>query len=185
MATFYLDIETTGLDPSKDKIITIQFLELDRYTGDVAGELVILKEWESSEKEIISQFIEKSNILHEYDFSFVPIGYNLGFEHNFLKARSELNGLPSLDILHCPFIDLRAVGILMNYGQFKGSRLSDITGKKGTGILIPGWYSNKEYDKILDYIKNETEEFIKFNRWLYKRMPGLLDELRGHMGDDS
>ena len=185
MATFYLDIETTGLEPSKDKIITIQFQELDRYTGDAIGELVILKEWESSEKEIIAKFIELSGILDDYDFSFVPIGYNLGFEHNFLKARSELNGLPSLDILHCPFIDLRAVGILMNYGQFKGSRLSDITGKKGTGILIPGWYSNKEYDKILDYIKNETEEFIKFNRWLYKRMPSLLAELRGHMGDDS
>ena len=100
MATFYIDIETTGLDPEKDKIITIQFQELDRYTGDATGELIILKEWESSEKEIISQFIEKSNILDDYDFSFVPIGYNLGFEHNFLKARSEINNLPSLDILH-------------------------------------------------------------------------------------
>jgi len=147
--------------------------------------LTILKEWESSEKEIISQFIEKSNILHDYDFSFVPIGYNLGFEHNFLKLRSEINNLPSLDILHCPFIDLRAIGILMNGGQFKGSALSDITGKKGTGKLIPGWYENKEYDKILDYIKNETEEFIKFNKWLYKKMPSLLAELRSHTGNNS
>ena len=184
MATFYLDIETTGLDPSKDKIITIQFQELDRYTGDAIGELVILKEWESSEKEIISQFIEKSNILNDYDFSFVPIGYNLGFEHNFLKTRSEINGLSSLDILDCPSIDLRAIGILMNKGQFKGSKLSDMTGKKGSGSSIPGWYENKEYEKIIDYIKNEAEEFIKFNKWLYKRMPSLLSELRGHMGED-
>src|SRR3989344_9653886 len=181
MATFYLDIETTGLDSEKDKIITIQFQELDRYTGDATGELVILKEWESSEKEIISQFIEKSNILDDYDFSFVPIGYNLGFEHNFLKARSELNGLPSLDILHCPFIDLRAIGILMKSGQFKGSGLSDLTDKKGTGVLIPGWYKNKEYDKIIEYIKKETEEFIKFNKWLYKKMPDLMPEMRREM----
>ena len=181
MATFYLDIETTGLDPKKDKIITIQFQELDRYTGDAIGELTILKEWESSEKEIISQFTEKSNILHEYDFSFVPVGYNLGFEHDFIKIRSELNGLPSLDILHCPFIDLRAIGILMNQGQFKGSGLSDLTNKKGIGMQIPGWYERKEYDKIIDYIENETEEFIKFNMWLYVKMPSLLPELKQDM----
>src|SRR3989344_1297533 len=61
------------------------------------------------------------------------------------------------------------IALLLNAGQFKGSRLSDVTGKKGTGILIPGWYNNKEYEKIIDYIKNETEEFIKFNKWLYKK----------------
>ena len=73
MGTFYLDVETTGLDPAKDRIITIQFQELDRYTGEAVGELVILKEWESSEKEILKEFIEKSGILDSYDFSFVPI----------------------------------------------------------------------------------------------------------------
>ena len=183
MTTFYLDIETTGLDPKKDKIITIQFQELDRYTGKAIGELTILKEWESSEKEILEEFISKTNILDSYDFSFVPIGYNLGFEHDFIKIRSELNGLPSLDILHCPFIDLRAIGILMNAGQFRGSGLSDITNKKGCGIQIPIWYENKEYDQIIDYIENETEEFVKFNMWLYKKMPSLLPELKKEMGD--
>ena len=184
MGNFYLDIETTGLNPKEDKIVTIQFQELDRYTGEAIGELVILKEWESSEKEILQEFIEKSGILDEYDFSFVPIGYNFQFEHNFLKSRSEINGLPSLDILDCPFIDLRAIGILMNKGQFKGSKLSDITGKKGTGSAIPNWYKNKEYDKIIDYIKNETEEFIKFSTWLYKKMPELLPEMKKDMNED-
>ncbi len=181
MTTFYLDIETTGLDPAKDKIITIQFQELDRYTGEAIGKLIILKEWESSEKEIISQFIKKSGILEDYAFSFVPVGYNLSFEHNFLKLRSEINGLPSLDILNIPFIDLRAVGILLNDGQFKGSGLSDLTGKKGEGSKIPIFYQNKEYDKIIDYIKNETKEFIKFNKWLYKKMPTLLPEFKRDM----
>jgi len=183
MTSFYLDIETTGLDPAIDKIITIQFQELDRYTGEVVGKLIILKEWESSEKQIIKEFIEKSGIFEDYAFSFVPVGYNLGFEHNFLKIRSKINNLPSLDILNLPFIDLRAIGILMNGGQFKGSGLSNLTGKKGDGIQIPFFYQNKEYDKIIDYIKNETEEFIKFNKWLYKKMSTLLPEFKKDMDD--
>jgi len=44
MGQFYLDIETTGLDPLKDKILTMQYQELDRNTGEAKGELVILKE---------------------------------------------------------------------------------------------------------------------------------------------
>ncbi len=51
MAQHYLDIETTGLDPEIDQIITIQYQELDRNTGEAVGELTILKAWESSEKE--------------------------------------------------------------------------------------------------------------------------------------
>jgi len=179
--TSYLDIETTGLDPKTDKIITIQFQELNRYTGEAIGELVILKEWESSEKQIIEEFIRRSNILDSYDFSFVPVGYNLGFEHKFLKERSEINNLPSLDILNLPFIDLIAIGRLMNGGQFKGSGLSNLTGKQGNGNQIPDFYQNKEYDKIIDYIKNETEEFIKFNKWLYRKMPTLLPEFKRDM----
>ena len=81
MGQFYLDIETTGLNPAKDKIITIQFQELDRYSGEPIGELIILKEWESSEKEILKQFISKTDILTG-GFNFVPVGYNLNL---FLK----------------------------------------------------------------------------------------------------
>ena len=39
MGNFYLDIETTGLDPTKDKILTIQYQELDRNTGEAKWEL--------------------------------------------------------------------------------------------------------------------------------------------------
>jgi DNA polymerase III epsilon subunit-like protein len=33
MPQYYLDIETTGLDPEKDKIISIQLQPLGRFTG--------------------------------------------------------------------------------------------------------------------------------------------------------
>lgn len=177
MGQFYFDIETTGLDPSVDKIVSIQVQELDRNTGEKIGELIILKEWESSEKEILEKFIFGSGIF-DYSFNFIPVGYNLGFEHKFLMERTKINNLPVIDILTKPFIDLRVIGILMNRGEFKGSGLDKITGKKSDGSQLPIWYKERQFDKILDYVKVEAEEFIKLNVWLYKKMPQLLEEFK-------
>ena len=182
MGQFYLDIETTGLDPLKDKILTIQYQELDRNTGEPKGELVILKEWESSEEEIIRQFIRNTNVNDDYPFSFIAVGYNLTFEHNFLKQRARIHHLEEIDILNKPFVDLRAIGILMNNGEFKGSGLDKITGKEGTGKNVPMWYNNGEYELIIRYIQTETNEFIKFNKWLYKKMPEMLIEFKKDTG---
>ena len=59
---YYLDIETTGLDPFRGKIITIQYMELERNTAKPVSPLKILKEWESDEKTIIKKFISHSGI---------------------------------------------------------------------------------------------------------------------------
>ena len=59
---YYLDIETTGLDELHNKIITIQYMELERNTAKPAGPLKILKEWESDEKTILTEFISNSGI---------------------------------------------------------------------------------------------------------------------------
>ena len=40
---YYLDIETTGLNPFEHKIITIQYMELERNTAKPTGPLKILK----------------------------------------------------------------------------------------------------------------------------------------------
>ena len=88
MANYYLDIETTGLDEVESKITTIQYVELERGTGKQLGELTILKEWELGEKEMLSKFIDDSPISSKYDFDFIPVGYNLGFEHKFLLEKS-------------------------------------------------------------------------------------------------
>ena len=84
MTSYYLDIETTGLDEVKDKIITIQWAELERNTGKLIGDIHILKEWESDEKTMLDQFMQQTNIVSSYDFDFIPVGYNLKFEHKFI-----------------------------------------------------------------------------------------------------
>lgn len=178
MANYYLSIETTGLDPKKDKIITIQYQELDRTSGKPAGELIILKEWESSEKEIIEKFIISTKIKDSYPFTFVPVGYNLNFVSRFLKERTRINKIGELDILEKPFIDLRAFGIIMNKGEFKGSGLEKITGKEMDGKQIPAWFEKKEFDKIIKFIVIETNAFIELNKWLYREMPKFLERFQ-------
>jgi hypothetical protein len=174
MGNFYLDLETTGLDPAKDKIITIQFLEIDRNTAAKKGELRVLKEWESSERDILLQFIAESKIADPYPFTFVPVGYNLGFVHRFLRERCKANGLPPIGILDKPFIDLRPFGIVMNRGEFKGSGVDKITGKPHDSGAVPGWYGEKKYAEVENYVRKEADEFVAVCSWLYRELPGLL-----------
>jgi len=178
MTNYYLDIETTGLNPETSKIITIQFQELDGITGEAKGELVILKSWKSSEKDIIEKFIELTDICGDSVWNFIPHGYNLKFENDFLMKRAEFYGLQKIDILNRPSVDLHPIGIMMNNGNFKGSGLDKITGKIGTGMDVLEMYTFDAYDKIEEYIRKETQEYIKLYSWLKKRMPKLLQEFR-------
>jgi len=174
MPNFYLDIETTGLDPQNSKIITIQFAKLHDTTSQQIGELRILKEWESSEKEILKQFAIQSDITHSYPFSFISVGFNLQFEHNFFIQRCKANGMEPIDIFNKPHIDIKPFAVIMNNGQFKGSGLDKITGKPHGGGIVPQWYSERKYNEIEDYIKKEAAEFINLCVWLYKELPALL-----------
>ena len=173
---YYLDIETTGLDPLHSKIITIQYMELDRNTAKPIGPLKILKEWESDEKTILKRFIE--DFVPENDWAFVPIGFNLQFEHDFFWQRCISNGLRPVDILKGPFLDLKTVAVLMNKGEFKGASLHKMTNKPHGGGNIPQLYGEKKYAEIESYIKNETDEFSKFCIHLYAEMPRLLENMK-------
>jgi hypothetical protein len=173
----YLDIETTGLDPLHHKIITIQYMELERNTAKPVGPLKILKEWESDEKTILTKFISESGMTDKYTFTFVPVGFNLEFEHKFFWQRCMSNALQPVDILNRPFLDLKTVGVIMNKGEFKGSGLDKITNKPQSGKDIPRLYDEKNYGEIEKYIKIETESFCEWLAKLYVKLPKLRDEL--------
>ena len=171
----YLDIETTGLDPLQSKIITIQYMELERNTAKPVGPLKILKEWACDEETILKKFI--SDFVPENRWAFVPIGFNLGFEHKFFWQRCITNGLKPVDIFHGPFLDLKTIAVIMNNGEFKGASLHNITNKPHSGGNIPRLYAEKKYAEIESYIKKETEEFSNFCCSLYVKLPKLRDYL--------
>ncbi|MDD3126846.1 MAG: ribonuclease H-like domain-containing protein [Candidatus Izemoplasmatales bacterium] len=184
MSNYYLDIETTGLDPKIDSIITIQFQELDRF-GNPKGKLIILKSWESSEKEIVNHFIQIYKGNNSSPFNFIAVGFNLNFEHKFLKEKAKQYGFGDFEILDNPSIDLKSIGVLMNNGNFVGSGLDKISGKETDGKQVPEWHKNQEYDKIIEYVTMETKEFIRLYAWLCKEMPNCQKRFREELEDKS
>lgn len=176
MSHYYFDIETTGLNPLNDQILTIQYQELDRVKGSPKGPLKIHKIWDDSqsEKGIISEFAKE--ILQSDPFSFVPVGNNLVFDFKFLSAK--FTQYLSMDVdtlyfLNRPHIDLKHVLILINNGNFKGYH--QLLGKSGQGKMVPYWYSQEQYDKIIDYVTNEATSFTKMCTKLQKLLPNLFN----------
>jgi len=175
---YYFDIETTGLDSEKDKIITIQFQRIQG-NGSPNEELTILKAWdnENDEMKILSQVIPL--ITSPNPWKFVPVGNNLNFEFKFLlsKIQKYFDGQVHPLFFHSrPHIDLKHVMILLNGGRFKGYHL--FLNKIGTGMDVPNWYQNKEYSKILTYVELEARAFTNFyqsiQRLIFNRKSRML-----------
>ncbi len=159
----YFDIETTGLNPEVDQIITIQYQKIALDNGTPEEELKVLKSWSPGwdEKKIISEILPF--LMSQNPFQFVPVGNNLNFEFRFLATK--INKYFGMDLdagyFHSrPYIDLKPLMVLLNGGRFKGYHL--ILNKPNNGSNVPIWYENKEYDKILNYIDAEAVAFTRF-----------------------
>lgn len=170
-------METTGLDPEKDKIITIQTQRLVGRTGEPIDEIEILKEWESSEKEIIGKVMPL--LTCENPFNFIIVGKNLLFDFVFLSERAKKHGLKGLD-LRCVydrvFTDLKHALVMINEGNFRGY---DKILKKGkfSNAKIPQLYREGKYEEIINYITEEAKIFIDAYQKLRKKMPSLAKYL--------
>ncbi len=171
MPPYYFDIETTGLDPIHDHIITIQYQKIGLSSAKSEGPLTILKSWtdKNGEEGLIEKILPL--VMSENPFGFVPIGNNLNFEYKFLT--SKINQYKKLDIdigyfHNRPSLDLKSVMILLNGGRFKGYNL--ILNKAGSGSSVPQWYNNKEFDKIIEYVIDETISFTSFYNKIYNLM---------------
>ena len=152
-------METTGINFHKDEIITIQWQELG-FTGEPIGELTILKNWESSEKDILETFLPK---IQSNPFSFILVGKNLMFDFCFLSQKLNKYNLFEFDF-SCLYsrilIDLKPLLIIMNKGRVAGYNKIIPQTNPISGDQIPQLFKNKEYAKILGYIEDEANDFI-------------------------
>jgi len=170
---YYFDIETTGLDPNKDKIITFQYQELSQVSGIPLTKLIIAKEWDNDcSEEIILQWM-KELLIDSPFWSFIPVGNNLLFDFLFISARMGYYfGIDvSMQLINRPFVDIKHPLVLINGGHFRN--YSKMIGKGEVGSQIPVWYQKKQYDQIINYIEMEAEAFIRIYQILKRNMPAL------------
>jgi uncharacterized protein YprB with RNaseH-like and TPR domain len=173
----YFDIETTGLDPKRDKIITVQIQKLEGRTVEPIGKMEILKEWESSEKEILQKIMPL--LTCENPFDFIIVGKNLLFDFMFVSERAKKYHLKTMDLscLHDrAFLDLKHVLVLINDGRFRGYNDLLRMGKH-VNEDIPELYRRKRYREIAGYVRNESKTFIEAYRKLKREMPSLAKYL--------
>ena len=177
---YYFDIETIsrGERPQlTDPVLTIQYQLLYSDTGKPKGDLVILKSWDSSEKDILTRFYDvfipnpKSK---EETFSFVAVGAHLNFDLAVISKAWQRYGFDvSLEqvFYNHPYIDLKSTLVMMNNGNFTNAKLAKFGTKPALlSKQILTWYDNQSYADIEQYITDEAQAFIEFYMRLKKNM---------------
>lgn len=188
MSEMYFDVEVAYLDegvieklrsgvrtpspkPENCKIITAQYQILGD-DGKPQTPLRIFKEWESSEEDIIKKIASMINPQRLWEF--IPVGHNIYFDLGMLRGRAKQYGIEYTNWFiynDLPAIDIKHICIGMNAFQLKGSGMDKFTGKETSGLMVPVWYYDKDYAKIIDYIEKETKEFIEFYAKLKQKLP--------------
>ena len=174
MPAYYFAMEgyKTGekADPATDKLISIQYQKMDLTTGEPLGELTILREWESSEKEIVTSFYNEFFKPGIPFTRFIPVGMGLDYEYEMVIAKFKKYHLPPVTSYELyyrrPRFDMKAIIILLNDGRFNGARLDSFLAKKSEAGLVKGWYEKKEFKKIERSIRDEADGFFKLLQYL-------------------
>jgi len=140
--------------------------------GKPLEKLQILKEWELTEKNMLTKFLD----LFMDNWNFVPIGQNLHFDFNWLiqRAKIVLDKEIPYRWLFCekPYIDIKPILIIWNRGNFRMSGLHNLLDEED-GAKIAEWYRQRDYKQIIEYVTKEAETFIKVYQNLKAQIPKI------------
>ena len=163
---YFLSIETTGLDPGRDRLIAIQ------YTNMATNHTTILKAWETSEQQIIEQFVNNSGINSNNRWDFIPVGFMLSFADGFLKDKCRQYNMRPINLLDRPHLDMYTTGVLFNGNKFQGSSLKNLVGDKNdkTAKMM---YETKDYGSLTQYIQTRTASFLEWFAFLEREISRL------------
>ncbi|MEK6941513.1 MAG: 3'-5' exonuclease [archaeon] len=185
MGHLFLDIETyiskgdenSALNPYKDasKVLVISFSYYDGFKPPAKAQIrepVFLKEWESSEKEILAAFYNFLKKTRQSDQWLKICGFNiLKFDIPYLFGRMKTHKIAGeeelYDLLFRPFgTDLMQLSAIISektakHGQLWGtnhkgtSAFFKLQVKEGTGADVSTFYDKKEFGKIMKYCREE------------------------------
>ena len=200
MGYFFIDTETyidkeipeSGLNPyiSSSKVICIAYNYYDEFhlSEKHIKKPTILKEWETSEADILGKIYTFLKLKIDADKHLKIIGFNnLKFDMTYLFGRLVVNKIASpqeiYDIFYRKphYIDLGQLSQIISNNKFKeilnisqkdAIKFFDLPAKKGSGKDITNFYKNKEFDKIIDYINEEFSFellYINLRRHIYQK----------------
>ena len=109
-------------------------------------------------------------------FDFIFVGKNLLFDFSLLNQRMKHYNLGEIDLrcLHERVsLDIKPILVMMNNGNFTGYDKVLPKTNPLTNDQIPQLFREGEYPEIVQYVKDETNDFIKAYRTLKKEMPRL------------
>ena len=167
MKLYYLNIELLSKYKPKldDEVILISVQRISR-VGEPQGNINIFTSWEHGEEGVIRSFYNMFSRASKWDF--VPVCNGTYFYERLLNFKLKKYNLPAISFDLS--IDFRPIFVMMNRGLFAGSGLSDFVNlEKG---LIYKWYTEKRYDKIIDYVENKTNSFLS----IYQDVIKILGE---------
>jgi hypothetical protein len=176
MPAYYFAVEGCKIgdrpDPATDKLITLQYQKIDLTTGESLDKLVILREWKSSEQEIVTSFYNEFFKPGTPVTQFIPVGLNLDYAYEMLIAlfrKYDLQPPTSYELYYQrPRFDIRPIIVLLNDGRFAGASLNSFTIKPGEDRHMEKWYDKKEFDRIEHYVRDESARFLKVLQYLSK-----------------
>jgi hypothetical protein len=185
MSHLFLDIETYSAPRSPDssinpylpdsKVIVIAYSFYPGFRPPTREEIkppTFLKEWESSEKDILQKFHDFLKGAQKEDPYVKVTGFNiLKFDLHYLFARMKRHGIASeqelYDLLIRPFgIDLFQMSPVISQNTLKHeqlwginhkevSRFFNLQVKEGSGLDCSRYYDAGQYDLIMKYCAEE------------------------------
>ena len=163
------NIETLGVNPLKNRIITIGFQDSE----DVEGNPTVIML--DSEEQMLRNFLQ---ILLDGEYNEL-VGYNLGFDYRYILLRCMYYNIPCKEFFDCELYDLmQAVQqgkLAFVYNPQKAPNLSDVSDflfnypKPFTDEEMIAFYEAGEYDKVLLFASSQiTRTLVLY--WTYRNV---------------